>query len=129
MVDLFTDWDGVITYALNQWDALTVYTTDGDLNIDNNPAENAVRRIALGRKNWLFVGSDRGGCTAAVLFSLIATCRRAVRVPPRRPDPHRRPPAESLAPLDLTAPSRPPSNPHATHLVFRTCTSAYAYEG
>jgi len=76
VVDLFTDWDGVITYALNQWDALTVYTTDGDLNIDNNPAENAVRRIALGRKNWLFVGSDRGGCTAAVLFSLIATCRR-----------------------------------------------------
>ena len=63
-------------YALNQWDALTVYTTDGDLNIDNNPAENALRRIALGRKNWLFAGSDRGGRTAAVLFSLIATCQR-----------------------------------------------------
>jgi transposase len=65
-----------ITYALNQWDALCVYITDGDLAIDNNPAENALRRIALGRKNWLFCGSDRGGRTAAVLFSLIATCDR-----------------------------------------------------
>ena len=65
-----------VTYALNQWDALKVYATDGELNIDNNPAENAVRRIALGRKNWLFAGSDRGGRTAATLFSLIATCQR-----------------------------------------------------
>jgi len=64
------------TYALNQWEALNVYTTDGDLNIDNNAAENALRRVALGRKNWLFCGSDNGGATAAVLFSLIATCRR-----------------------------------------------------
>jgi transposase len=65
-----------ITYAFNQWDALIVYTTDGDLAIDNNAAENALRRIALGRKNWLFCGSDRGGRTAAVLFSLIASCQR-----------------------------------------------------
>lgn len=65
-----------ITYALNQWDALCVYTTDGDLAIDNNASENALRRVALGRKNWLFCGSDKGGDTAAVLFSLIATCQR-----------------------------------------------------
>jgi transposase len=65
-----------ITYALNQWDALCVYTTDGELAIDNNAAENALRRVALGRKNWLFCGSDNGGRTAAVLFSLIATCQR-----------------------------------------------------
>jgi len=65
-----------ITYALNQWDAMSVYTTDGDLAIDNNPAENALRRAALGRKNWLFCGSDNGGNTAAILFSLIATCQR-----------------------------------------------------
>jgi transposase len=65
-----------ITYALNQWDALKVYTTDGDLNIDNNAAENALRRVAIGRKNWLFCGSDNGGATAAILFSLIATCQR-----------------------------------------------------
>ena len=65
-----------ITYALNQWEALCVYTTDGDLAIDNNAAENALRRVAIGRKNWLFCGSDHGGHTAAILFSLIATCQR-----------------------------------------------------
>ena len=65
-----------IAYAVNQWNALCVYTTDGDLNIDNNAAENALRRVAVGRKNWLFCGSDNGGVTAAVLFSLIATCQR-----------------------------------------------------
>ena len=65
-----------IGYVLNQWDALNVYVTDGDLAIDNNAAENALRRIAIGRKNWLFCGSDNGGHTAAVLFSLIATCQR-----------------------------------------------------
>ena len=65
-----------ITYALNQWDALCVYTTDGDLSIDNNVSENALRRIAVGRKNWLFCGSDNGGATAAILFSLVATCQR-----------------------------------------------------
>jgi transposase len=65
-----------MTYAFNQWEALCVYTTDGDLAIDNNAAENALRRVALGRKNWLFCGSDAGGQTAAILFSLIATCQR-----------------------------------------------------
>lgn len=65
-----------IGYALNQWDALCVYVADGDLAIDNNAGENALRRIALGRKNWLFAGSDTGGQTAAILFSFIATCER-----------------------------------------------------
>ncbi len=65
-----------IQYALNQWNALCVYTTDGRLAIDNNASENALRRVAIGRKNWLFAGSDNGGHTAATLFSLIATCQR-----------------------------------------------------
>ena len=65
-----------IQYALNQWDALCVYTTDGRLVIDNNASENALRRVAVGRKNWLFAGSDNGGRTAATLFSMIATCQR-----------------------------------------------------
>ena len=65
-----------ITYALNQYDALCVYVADGHLAIDNNAAENALRRIAVGRKNWMFCGSDAGGRTAAILFSLIATCER-----------------------------------------------------
>jgi transposase len=65
-----------ITYALNQWNALCVYVSDGDLAIDNNAGENALRRIGVGRKNWMFCGSDAGGHTAAILFSLIATCER-----------------------------------------------------
>jgi transposase len=65
-----------ITYALNQWAALCVYLLDGELAIDNNASERALRRIAIGRANWTFLGSDNGGATAAVLFSLIATCER-----------------------------------------------------
>jgi transposase len=63
-------------YALRQWPALCRYVEDGDLAIDNNAAENALRGVALGRKNWLFEGSDEGGKRAAVLYSLIQSCRR-----------------------------------------------------
>jgi transposase len=63
-----------LTYAMNQWAALTVYVTDGDLAIDNNAAERAIKPFAIGRKNWLFFGSDRGGRTLATLCSLTATC-------------------------------------------------------
>ena len=65
-----------ITYTLNQWEALCEYTTDGRLNIDNNPAGNALRGVAIGRKNWLLVGSDKGGTTVAVLYSILQTCKR-----------------------------------------------------
>ncbi len=65
-----------IHYAINQWTALTRYIDDGDLAIDNNPAERALRGIAVGRKNWLFAGSDRGGRTAATLYSLIHSAKR-----------------------------------------------------
>lgn len=65
-----------IKYSLNHWQALNVFTTDGDLTIDNNLAENAVRPIALGRKNWMFAGSEAGGQAIAVLSSITATCRR-----------------------------------------------------
>ena len=64
-----------IRYALNQWAALTRYTDDGALAIDNNAAERALRAVVVGRRNWLFAGSDRGGETAAVLYSFMATCR------------------------------------------------------
>jgi hypothetical protein len=65
-----------IGYALNQWDALSVYATQGFLAIDNNAAERALKRVAIGRKNWLFAGNDRGGQTAATLYSLIASAER-----------------------------------------------------
>jgi hypothetical protein len=51
------------------------YTTDGDLHIDNNLSERTLKLIGIGRNNWLFVGSDQGGKTAAVLFSFTATCK------------------------------------------------------
>jgi len=63
------------TYTRNQWVALNRYVEDGDLAIDNNFAERAMRPIAIGRKNWLFVGSERAGERAAVLTSLIASCK------------------------------------------------------
>jgi transposase len=63
-------------YALNNWTALVRYTEAGFLSIDNNVAEREMKRIAIGRKNWLFVGSTTGGRTAAVLFSFTSTCQR-----------------------------------------------------
>ena len=64
------------TYLHNQWSALQRYTSYGFLDIDNNVAEQALRAVALGRKNWLFVGSEAGGRTAATLYSLVQTCKR-----------------------------------------------------
>lgn len=65
-----------IRYALNQWEALGRYTEDGQLAIDNNAAERSLRGIAIGRKNWLFVGSERGGHTAATILTLITSAIR-----------------------------------------------------
>lgn len=65
-----------VRYALNQWDALTRFLEDGELEIDNGVTERANRDIALGRGNWTFFGSDNGGRTAAVLRSFIASCKR-----------------------------------------------------
>jgi transposase len=65
-----------VGYALNQWEALTLYTTQGFLQIDNNVAEREMKRVAIGRKNWMFAGSDQGGATAAVLFSVVSSCQR-----------------------------------------------------
>jgi transposase len=65
-----------IAYAQRQWQALLRFTEYGFLNIDNNAAERALRAIAVGRKNWLFAGSDKGGQTAAVLYTMTQTCKR-----------------------------------------------------
>ena len=58
-----------ITYAQNQWTALTTYTTQGYLNIDNNASERALKRVAIGRKNWLFAGNDAAAVNHARLWS------------------------------------------------------------
>ncbi len=64
-----------IGYALKNWQALERYTDDGRLEIDNNRAERAIRPLAIGRKNWIFLGSPRGGEAAATVFSLVQTCK------------------------------------------------------
>jgi hypothetical protein len=64
-----------VRYALNQWEALTRFLEDGELEIDNGARERANRDIALGRGNWTFFGSDGGGQTAAVLRTFIASCK------------------------------------------------------
>lgn len=66
---------GAIRYALNRWQALVAYTEHGALEIDNNPAERSLRAIALGRKNYLFAGSDAGGERAAVIYSLLGSAQ------------------------------------------------------
>jgi transposase len=64
-----------VGYARSNWPALNRYLEAGYLAIDNNAAERALRPVAVSRKNWLFCGSDGGGRTAAVLFSVTATCK------------------------------------------------------
>jgi transposase len=64
-----------ITYCLNQWEKLTVYTTDGRLNIDNNRAERAIKPFVIGRKNWLFSNTAKGANASIVLYSMIETAK------------------------------------------------------
>jgi transposase len=64
-----------VRYALGRWEALMRYCDDGRLEIDNNAAERSLRAVALGRKNYLFAGSDRGGESAAAMYSLIGTAK------------------------------------------------------
>jgi transposase len=67
---------GAMDYTLSNWAALSVYPEDGWLDIDNNEGENSLRGLCIGRRNWLFCGSDRGGRAAAIHFSLLASCKR-----------------------------------------------------
>ena len=64
-----------LQYALGRWDALARFTTDGRLAIDNNVAERALRGIAVTRKNFLFLGSDKGGERAAIIYTALETAR------------------------------------------------------
>jgi transposase len=70
-----------VRYALNQWQALTRFLEDGELEIDNGATERANRDIAVGRGNWTFFGNDQGGKTAAVLRTFIASCKRCAVEP------------------------------------------------
>jgi len=70
-----SDIAGAIRYALGRWPALLRYCNDGLLEIDNNAAERALRAVAIGRKNYLFAGSDSGGERAAAMYSLIGSAK------------------------------------------------------
>ena len=70
-----SDTTAAIRYALSRWDALTRYIEDGRIEIDNNAAERSLRGVALGRKNYLFAGSDAGGERAAAIYSLIGSAK------------------------------------------------------
>ena len=64
-----------VTYALNQWQTLIAFLEHPEAELDNNAAERAIRQVALGRKNWMFAGSAKGGHAAAVLYSIVSTCK------------------------------------------------------
>jgi len=70
-----SDTTAAIRYALSRWDALLRYTEDGHIEIDNSAAERSLRGVALGRKNYLFAGSDAGGERAAAIYSLIGSAK------------------------------------------------------
>ncbi|AXJ00647.1 Transposase [Cyclonatronum proteinivorum] len=65
-----------LAYCINQWDQLCEYLMDGHLEIDNNPVENVIRPVALGRKNYLFAGSHEAAQRAAMIYSLLAICKK-----------------------------------------------------
>jgi transposase len=65
-----------VRYALNQWDELSVFLGDGAIPMDNNETEGELRRLTIGRQNWLFVGSSRGGAVAATMYSLVSSAVR-----------------------------------------------------
>jgi hypothetical protein len=91
-----------IGYMLNRWDAFIRYTGDGRIQIDNNIIERLLRPVAVGRKNFLFFGSEKGGKTAATLYTLVQSARRnCVDVWPYLTDVLRRLPA--IAPTDTSA--------------------------
>lgn len=62
-------------YSLERWNKLSLYAENGMLNIDNNPVENSIRPVALGRKNYLFAGSHEAAQRSAMLYSLLGTCK------------------------------------------------------
>jgi hypothetical protein len=64
-----------LAYSIQRWPRLMIYATDGKLNIDNNPVENCIRPVAVGRKNYLFAGSHEAAQRSAMLYSLMGTCK------------------------------------------------------
>jgi transposase len=64
-----------LAYSIERWNRLSLYTTNGILAIDNNPVENSIRPVAVGRKNYLFASSHEAAQRSAMLYSLLGTCK------------------------------------------------------
>lgn len=64
-----------LAYSIERWEALSLYTSNGMLHIDNNPVENSIRPVAIGRKNYLFAGSHQAAQESAMIYSLLGTCK------------------------------------------------------
>ena len=127
-----------INYMLCRWDSFTRFLHDGRICMTNNAAERMLRTVAIGRRNWTFAGSDRGGQRAAAMYTLIQTCRlnpdlspqqrRSPRLARRRhrqnagssTDPHRR-----TAPLELDT-NRPNHQDQASRLSLARARQIYA---
>ena len=65
-----------VSYTNNQWESLEGYIDRGEVEIDNNQVERAIRPAAIGRKNYLFFGAEAGGIRSAILYSIVETCQR-----------------------------------------------------
>jgi transposase len=74
-IDRKSDLAAAFYYSLNRWEAMCRYTQDSRLEIDNNIAERSIRGIGTGRRNYLFFGSDSGGERAAIIYSLVESCK------------------------------------------------------
>ena len=117
-------------YMLKRWDSFVHFLEDGQICLTNNAAERALRGIALGRKSWLFAGSDRGGVRAAVMYTLIGTAKLNDVDPQAwlagRPRPHRRPAADpsSRAP-PLALEGRSPTGPRRITCGLRSRVSPW----
>ena len=62
-------------YTLKLWDRLTIYVNHGEVEMDTNLVENSIRPFALGRRNWLFKGSESGGRASSIIYSILLTCK------------------------------------------------------
>jgi transposase len=74
-IDAKSDLATAFNYSLNRWETLCRYTQDGKLEIDNLIAERSIRGMGIGRRNYLFFGSDSGGERAAIIYSLVESCK------------------------------------------------------
>ena len=74
-MEVGSDLAKAINYMLCRWDSFTRFLHDGRICMTNNAAERMLRTVAIGRRNWTFAGSDRGGHRAAAMYTLIQTCR------------------------------------------------------